>query len=199
MMHCTMDDLLALVAGEGSAWARQHAAGCAACGAELEALYQRVAQLKALPARRPARDRWPVVLEAIRGERRRRRRRWGIGGFAAAAGVGALLVFRPFWSKSVDAAELARVKQQSAAIEAELERYDPDSRVVSGRSAALAAALEDRIAVLDGELAAWGADGERATGPEARSAEIVKLWRQRVDLMRQLVGVRVARAGYVGL
>ena len=35
MMHCTMDDLLALVAGEGSAWARQHAAACAACGAEL--------------------------------------------------------------------------------------------------------------------------------------------------------------------
>ena len=61
MMHCTMDDLLALRAGEGSAWARQHAAGCAACRAELEALYQRVAQLKALPARGPARDRWPVV------------------------------------------------------------------------------------------------------------------------------------------
>ena len=24
MMHCTMDDVLALAAGEGSAWARQH-------------------------------------------------------------------------------------------------------------------------------------------------------------------------------
>ena len=60
----------------------------------------------------------------------------------------------------------------------------------------------------NGELAGWGRDGGGggdgeggggATGPEARSAEIVKLWRQRVDLMRQLVGVRVARAGYVGL
>src|SRR3989449_4798663 len=61
MMHCTMDDVLALAAGEGSAWARQHVAGCAACRAELEALYQRVARLKALPARRPARDRWPAV------------------------------------------------------------------------------------------------------------------------------------------
>ena len=192
MMHCTMDDLLAVQAGEGSVWAMGHVEECPACRAEVEALYQRVAQLKALPARRPARDRWPVVLEAIRGERRRRRRRWGIGGFAAAAGVGALLVFRPFWSKSVDAAELARVKQQSAAIEAELERYDPDSRVVSGRSAALAAALEDRIAAVDGELA-------RAGPTEPRSAELLKLWQQRVDLMQQLMSVRVTRASYVGL
>src|SRR5438093_236314 len=84
MMHCTMDDLLALVAGEGSAWARQHAAACAACGAELEALYQRVAQLKALPARRSARDRWPAVRDAVLAERRRRRARWGISSLAAA-------------------------------------------------------------------------------------------------------------------
>src|SRR3989441_2992991 len=73
MMHCTMDDVLALAAGEGSAWARQHVAGCAACRAELEALYQRVARLKALPARRPARDRWPAVRDAVLAERRRRR------------------------------------------------------------------------------------------------------------------------------
>src|SRR5437879_10804298 len=77
MMHCTMDDVLALAAGEGSAWARQHVAGCAACRAELEALYQRVARLKALPARRPARDRWPAVRDAVLAERRRRRERWG--------------------------------------------------------------------------------------------------------------------------
>src|SRR2546426_8849857 len=73
MMHCTMDDVLALAAGEGSAWARQHVAGCAACRAELEALYQRVARLKALPARRPARDRWPAVRDAVLAERRDRK------------------------------------------------------------------------------------------------------------------------------
>src|SRR2546425_6473217 len=156
MMHCTMDDLLALVAGEASAWARQHAAGCGACGAELEALYQRVAQLKALPARRPARDRWPAVRDAVLAERRRRRERWGVSGLAAAAALAGLLVFRPFWTKPVDAAELARVKQQSATLEQQLGRYDPDGRVTSGRSAALAAALEDRIAVIDGELAQLG-------------------------------------------
>jgi len=191
-MHCTMDDLVAVQAGEGSVWARRHLETCSACQAELEALYQRIAQLKALPARRPARDQWPVVLEAIRGHRRGRRRRWGVGSVAAAAGVAALLVFRPFWSKSVDGADLARVKQQSATMEAELERYDPESRVMSGRSAALAAALEDRIAAVDGELA-------RAGPTEPRSAELLKLWQQRVDLMQQLMSVRVTRASYVGL
>ena len=192
MMHCTMDDLVAVQAGEGSVWARRHLETCSACQAELEALYQRIAQLKALPARRPARDRWPAVLETIRGHRRGRRRRWGVGSVAAAAGVAALLVFRPFWSKSVDGADLARVKQQSATMEAELERYDPESRVMSGRSAALAAALEDRIAAVDGELA-------RAGPTEPRSAELLKLWQQRVDLMQQLMSVRVTRASYVGL
>ena len=192
MIHCTMDDLVAVQAGEGSVWARRHLEACSVCRAELEALYQRVAQLKALPARRPARDQWPAVLEAIRGHRRDRRRRWGVGSVAAAAGVAALLVFRPFWSKSVDGAELARVKQQSATIEAQLERYDPESRVMSGRSAALAAALEDGIAAVDGELV-------RAGTTEPRSTDLLKLWQQRVDLMQQLMSVRVARASYVGL
>ena len=192
MMHCTMDDLVAVQAGEGSVWSRRHLETCSACRAELEALYQRIAQLKALPARRPARDQWPAVLETIRGHRRGRRRRWGVGSVAAAAGVAALLVFRPFWSKSVDGADLARVKQQSATMEGELERYDPESRVMSGRSAALAAALEDRIAAVDGELA-------RAGPTEPRSAELLKLWQQRVDLMQQLMSVRVTRASYVGL
>jgi len=191
-MHCTMDDLVAVQAGEGSVWSRRHLETCSACRAELEALYQRIAQLKALPARRPARDQWPAVLETIRGHRRGRRRRWGVGSVAAAAGVAALLVFRPFWSKSADGADLARVKQQSATMEAELERYDPESRVMSGRSAALAAALEDRIAAVDGELA-------RAGPTEPRSADLLKLWQQRVDLMQQLMSVRVTRASYVGL
>jgi len=193
-MHCTMDDLLALAAGEGSAWARRHAVGCAACRGELEALYQRVAQLKALPARRPARDRWPAVRDAVLAERRRRRERWGVSGLAAAAALAALLVFRPFWSKPVDAAELARVKAQSATLEQQLERYDPDARVMSGRAAALAAALEDRIAVIDGELAQLSIP--RAP---AGSTELVKLWQERVDAMQQLVSVHVTRVAYVGL
>ena len=113
---------------------------------------------------------------------------------AAAAAVAALLVFRPFWTTSVDAADLARVKAQSATLEQQLRRYDPDGQVTSGRSAALCAALEDRIAVIDGELAQL--DPNQV---QARSAELVQLWQQRVDLMQQLVSARVTRAAYVGL
>jgi len=193
MMHCTMEDLLALQAGEGTTWARRHLEACAACRAEVEALYQRVARLKALPARRPARDRWPAVRAAALAERRRRRNRWGLWSLAAAAAVAGLIVLRPIWTNRLDAAELARVKRQCATLEQELGRYDPDARVTSGRSAALAAALEDRNALIDGELT--------RLGPQApgRPAALVKLWQQRVDLMQQLMSVRVSRASYVGL
>src|SRR5260221_7857014 len=114
MMHCTMDDLLALRAGEGSAWARSHAAACAACRAELEALYQRVAQLKALPARRPARDRWPAVRDVVLAERRRRRERGGVSGLVAAAALAGLLALRPVWTKPIAAAQPAPANQPTA-------------------------------------------------------------------------------------
>jgi hypothetical protein len=193
MMHCTMEDLLALRAGEGTTWARRHLEACAACRAEVEALYQRVAQLKALPAHGPARDRWPVVRAAVLADRRRRRGRWGLWSLAAAAAVAGLIVVRPIWTNRLDAADLARAKRQCATLEQELGRYDPDARVTSGRAAALAAALEDRIALIDGELTRLGPQ------TPARPAALVKLWQQRVDLMEQLVTVRLTRASYVGL
>ena len=194
MTHCTIVDLLAFKENEASAWARQHVETCPACRAELEVLYQCIAALKALPVRRPARDRWPAVRDTLRVEQRRQRRRWGAWSLSAAAGIALLLLIRPGPAGRVDAAELERVKQQSATLEAELERYDPDQRVTSGRTAALAAALEDRIAIIDGELAQVGM-------PEApvRGAELVKLWQERVDAMQQLMTVHVTRANYVGL
>jgi len=194
MMHCTMDDLLALRAGEGSVWARQHLDACPACRAELEALYQRIAQLKALPALSPARDRWPAVRDLLRGERERRRRKWSAWGLAAAAVLAGVIVFRPFGGgREAYADELAQAKQQSATLESALQRYDPDGRVSSGRQAALAAQLEDEIAAIDGQLALV----DRMV--RAREAELIELWQQRVDLMQRLVQVRVTRASYVGL
>ena len=186
MMHCSMDDLIALRAGEGSVWARKHLDACAQCRAELDALYQRVAQLKALPARRPARDRWPAVRAELVGERRLRRRTVGAWGLAAAAVLAAVLVFRPTGGYAED---LAKAKDESAQIESRLKDLDPESRVMSGRAAALAAELEDRIAVIDGALARR----------QAREAQLVQLWQQRVDLMHQLYSVHVTRAAYVGL
>src|SRR5881396_2560879 len=115
MMHCTMDDLGALRAGEASSvWARRHITTCAVCQVELEALYQRVAQLKALPALRPPRDRWPVVQAQLRAERSRRRRTWGTwtGSLALAATIAAILLVRPTGQGLH--AELSKAKQQSA-------------------------------------------------------------------------------------
>ncbi len=190
-MHCTMEDLGALQAGEASVWARRHITTCAACRAELEGLYQRIALLKALPALRPPRDRWPTIRAQIRTQRSRRRRTWGTwtGSLALAATIAAILLMRP--SSQGLYAELSQVKQQSATLEDSLQHYDIDGRVLSGHAAAVVADLEDRISVLDGTLA--------QREQSAQDAELVRLWQERVGLMRELVNARATRARYVGL
>src|SRR5258708_8780984 len=97
MMHGTMEDLGAVGAGEASVWARRHITTCAECQAELERLYQRVAQLKALPALRPPRDRWPLIQAVLRADRSKKRRTWGAwtGSPALAATVAGRLLARP--------------------------------------------------------------------------------------------------------
>ena len=192
MMHCTMDDLLALRDGEGSVWARRHREECVTCRAELEAVYQRVAQLKALPARRPSRDRWPAVRDVVLAERARRRRRWTGFGFAAAAALTGLMVVAPTIGKKTNTEDLAQAKQQSAQLESTLQAYDPEGRVMSGREAEITARLEDQIALLDGRLT-------QLDVKSVQEAQLVDLWRRRVDLMQQLVQVRATRAKYVGL
>lgn len=193
MMHCTMEDLLALRAGEGSVWARRHSATCAVCQAELDALYQRVAQLKAMPSLRPARDGWPAVRAALRVQRRQRRRVMaGWGSLAAAATIAAVLVVQPATTPNAGAqlAQLDTIKQRSASIEGRLDREQLANRVMSGWEAALAADLEDRIAVIDGQL-------EVGAPTQPAQVQVVDLWRQRVDLMERLYSVR--RAAYRGM
>jgi hypothetical protein len=191
-MHCTIEDLVALRDGEGSVWARRHVEECADCQAERERLYQRVAQLKALPALRPPRDRWHAIRDTVVAERSRKRRRWMRSGLAVAAALGGLMIVIPMVQSPTHAQELAIVKDSSAQLETVLRDYDSDSRVMSGREADLTAQLEDQIAVLDGQLSQLG-ESARA------DAQLVDLWRQRVDLMQQLMQVHVTRAKYVGL
>lgn len=196
MMHCTMDDLGALRAGEASVWARRHIITCVECQRELEGLYQRVAQLKALPSLRPPRDRWPAVRAVLRTERTRKRRTWNawMGSLAVAATVAGILLLEPIGGNDGTGAlhaELSQAKQQSATLEDSLQRYDIDGRVLSGHAAAVVAELEDRISALDGTLAQAN-DG-------VQDAELVKLWQERVGLMRELVNARATRARYVGL
>jgi hypothetical protein len=188
-----MEELLALRANEGSVWGRQHLDDCPVCRTEMEALYQRVAQLKALPPIGPTRDRWPVIRERVVSARTRGRRLWAARGLAAAALIAGVAIFRPFAGASAYAEELERAKQQSASLEAELQQYDPDSRVVTGRAASAAAELEDRIASVDGWLSQLNG------APVQPDPQVVKLWQDRVNLMQQLVDVHVSNAAYVGL
>src|SRR5207247_651076 len=138
-------------------------------------------QLFEVPARPGAR---PAARGAGREGGRRVGSVGGLGGAAARAGV--LLLHR--WGTDLEA-QLVAAQQRSATLESTLQQVDGDGRVMTGREAALASALEDRIAVIDGQLA------ER----RAKEMAALNLWRQRADLMQQLVQVRVTRANYVGL
>jgi hypothetical protein len=200
MMHCTMEDLGALRAGEGSVWARRHVTTCAGCQAELEKLYQRIAQLKALPALHPPRDRWPAIQAVLHAQRSRRRRTWGVwggtGSLALAATIALILLVQPSHGNQGKLyAELTQAKRQSATLEDSLQQFDVDGRVLSGHAAALVAELEDRISALDGTLA----QSDEGTAASRGDAELVQLWKQRVGLMRELLNARATRARYVGL
>jgi dienelactone hydrolase len=134
-----------------------------------------------------------VIRGDLEARRTGGRRRWAAWGLAAAAALAGLVVFHPFSTEPAYAAELAQAKRQSASLETTLQNYDPDSRVESGRAAALAAELEDRIAAVDAELT------RRNGGGVSGGRDLVSLWQDRVDLMQQLVDVHVTRAAYVGL
>lgn len=205
MTHLTMDQLLALRepgSEPGAAAAREHLEQCARCGAELERLHQRIARLKALPALAPARDRWPVVA----ARRRRARtvtvlRKAGLATLALAASIAGFALIGsdaviPGGAEPAQAAgELARVKQNSQALETVLDAYNPEARMVDGHTARMATALEDRIAAVDEQLQATELERNAAE----HEAELLQLWRERVGLLDALVDVHVTRASNVGL
>jgi hypothetical protein len=185
----------------GDSAAREHLDGCALCRAELERLHQRVARLKALPALRPSRDRWPGVRDRLRAERRHRRLRYaGIGGLAAAASVAlALGLGMPRQQETglqagLDPAEIEQAMVRSRVLESALDRLDPESRVLDGRTAGITQQLEDRIARVDREL-----EMAELLERQSRDSEVLKLWRERVGLLDALVDVHVTRASHVGL
>ena len=194
MIHCTMEDLVALKGGEGSAWARRHLGECSVCREEFDGLHQRVAQLKALPTLNPPRDRWPVIHAGIMAERRKRRlARGGWASLALAASLAGVIAVRSVQHRPTQVAEtqdLSSLVNRSHELEETLREYDPASRVMSAARAGAVADLEDRIAAVDAEL-----DQEASRRP----SDVVGLWRQRVQLMEGLVNAHVATATYSGM
>jgi anti-sigma factor RsiW len=200
MTHLSMEALVSLRGTgrePGDASAREHLESCPACQAEMERLHQRVARLKALPPLRPARDRWPGIASQIRSDRRDRRRRMaGLAGLAAAASIAVAVGVAPLAAPepAPDTARIEQIMARSRALESALKQYDPESRVLDGRTAGIAEQLEDRIARVDRAL-----EMTELLDRQAREVELLRLWRERVGLLDALVDVRVTRASNVGL
>jgi hypothetical protein len=94
----------------------------------------------------------------------------------------------------VTQAAIQEAQAQSATLEQLLDAYNPNARVINGRTAGVAQVLEDRIAQVDQRLQA----AEMAPEPVVQDQERLDLWRQRVGLMDALVDVHVTRASSVG-
>ena len=200
-MHLSMEQLVALRepgAEPGAQAAQAHLHQCDACRAEFDRLHQRIARLKALPALRPSRDRWPAVRARFETERRSRRlRQAGLVGLAAAASIALLIGLRGTYHAPLAApvpAELSEAKARSQALEAAIDQYHPESRVLDGRTARIAQELEDRIAAVDRELQMTD-----LADPGGRETQELNLWRERVGLLDALVDVHLTRASHVGL
>jgi type II secretory pathway component PulM len=199
MTHLSMETLLSLRepgTEPGVAAAHEHLNECSLCQAELHRLHQRVARLKALPTLRPSRDRWPETAARFRADRlRRRTRRVGFAGLAVAASV-ALAVTVVDRSQPVETNpnQINQAMERSQALESALSEYNPEARVLDGRTARIAQELEDRIALLDRQL-----EMTELSPKQARDQELLQLWRERVGLLDALVDVHATRASNAGL
>src|SRR3954469_5626567 len=181
MNHLSMESLLSLRepgTEPGVAAAREHLNSCEACQAELHRLHQRVARLKALPTLRPGRDRWPETAARFRTERLRpRTRQVGFACLAAAASVAlaVTVVNRPAPLETTNPNQINQVMERSQALETALSEFNPEGRVLDGRTARIAQELEDRIAQLDRKL-----EVTELSPRQARDEELLHLWRERV-------------------
>jgi hypothetical protein len=203
--HLSIEALLSLRqpgVEPGTAAAREHLNQCSHCQSEMDRLHQRVARLKALPPLRPGRDRWPETAARYRAERLRRRTRLiGSAGLAAAASLALFIGVAPR-SQPADpaanqlqsASQLQSAMVRSQALESALSAYKPEARVLDGRTARMAEALEDRIARVDRAL-----EATELLPQQADDQELLRLWQERVGLLDALVDVHVTRASNAGL
>ena len=195
LRHCTIEELLELRDGEGSAAVRSHMNSCEACRTELDRLHQRVAALKSLPSFAAPRDRWPIVREATKASRRRQRiARGGWTALAAAAAFVLLIGVRSIPGSGPEilaAQEVASLVEESQELEVLLQDYHRQGRVLNVAAAATIADLEDRIALIDLGI-------ERAQAAAVPQDDMADLWRERVALMDQLVTTHVRPVTYVG-
>ena len=202
MTHLTMEQLLALrepgLEPGVQGW-RDHAAACELCRAELERMDQRVARLRALPTLRPARNRFTEIRSQARRSRLRHRvLMFSLGGVAFAATLLLAFVLSTRLGTGGAAARLAEQSEldsiiaRSRQLENVIEDYNPDRRVTDGRTAVVAASLEDRLAQVDRQLQVVDMMDQRM-----RPQEALRLWRERVGLLDALMDVHATGAKIV--
>ncbi|HEV8148893.1 MAG TPA: hypothetical protein VGP61_01780 [Gemmatimonadales bacterium] len=199
MTHLTLEQLLALrepgLEPGVQGW-RDHAEACEVCRAELERLDQRVARLRALPLLKPARNRFAEIQAQTRKLRfRRRLLLLSLGGLAAAATVALAVVLSSRGTVSARLAEqgeLDSIIARSQQLESAIQDYNPDRRVTDGRTAVVAATLEDRVAQVDRQLQLVNLMDQRG-----RAQQALRLWRERVGLLDALVDVHTTGAQFV--
>jgi hypothetical protein len=202
MTHLTMEQLLALrepgLEPGVQGW-RDHAAACELCRAELDRLDQRVARLRALPTLAPARNRFAEIRARVRSDRRRRQAVvFSLSGLALAATVALAVVLTPGAAGTpapslTDQQELEDIIARSQSLEGAIQAYNPDRRVTDGRTAMVAASLEERLARVDRQLQMVDFADQ-----SVRQQEALRLWRERVGLLNALVDVHATRARAVG-
>jgi len=201
MTHLTMEQLLALrepgLEPGVQGW-RDHAAVCELCRSELDRMDQRVARLRALPTLQPARNRFTEIQSRARQARLKRRLFvLSLGGLALAASVALAVVLAPRFggggaSSLAEQQQLDSIIARSRQLESVIEDYDPDRRVTDGRTAVVAASLEDRVAQVDRQLQLVNMMDQRM-----RPQEALRLWRERVGLLDALMDVHATGARYV--
>ena len=193
LIHCTMDELLAIRDGQGSQGALRHLDECDECCNELELLHQRVAALKALPSLRSPRDRWSVVRDEVLAQRARARRRFG--GWLTAAAAASVALAIGLGDLVTPAAQepdpLAELVSEAQLLERALRTMRPETRVLTGRMAAAVAAVEDRLELLDLRF-------EQARVQRLSRERVIVLWQERVGLMDLLVNVHARPVILIG-
>ncbi len=215
-MHPALDELLALRDGGGSTAAREHAAGCDKCRAEIARLSALRDELRVLPPDRPPADIWPVI---ARRAAVARRTRWlkvaaAAAVFIAAAGSGGAWWWRhakplpqkgsaPAPSPAVPMAkapdahtqqppeqDIAALIAQSQKLEALIKKYEEQAPVLNGRSAGAVANIQERLALIDLQI---GLADDAATTKD----RLAQLWKYRVQLLAALAELHDSRGTYV--
>ncbi len=194
LIHCTMDELLAIREGEGSQAARRHVDECEACRDELESLHQRVAALRTLPVLSPPRDRWSAIRDEVLAARASKRR--SLATWLAAAAAASVMLTLGVGRLVVQAAQepdpLAELVLEAQSLEQALRIMRPDTRVMNGRVATVVGALEDRLWALEARF-------DRAHQGRSTSREqLILLWQERVGLMGALIDMHRGPVTHVG-